>query len=75
MTGPGRPKLGWTVTRIRAGRTEPKGVDMAWDFETEPEFESKLEWIRQFVVDRIEPLDLIYPGARSTRSTTRLPRS
>ena len=35
---------------------------MAWDFETEPEFESKLEWIRQFVVDRIEPLDLIYPG-------------
>ena len=35
---------------------------MAWDFETEPEFESKLEWIRQFVADRIEPLDLIYPG-------------
>ena len=35
---------------------------MAWDFETEPEFEAKLEWIRQFVADRIEPLDLIYPG-------------
>ena len=34
---------------------------MAWDFETEPEFEAKLEWIRQFVAERIEPLDLIYP--------------
>ena len=35
---------------------------MAWDFETEPEFEAKLEWIRQFVAENIEPLDLIYPG-------------
>ena len=35
---------------------------MAWDFETEPEFEAKLEWIRQFVAERIEPLDLIYRG-------------
>ena len=34
---------------------------MAWDFETEPEFEEKLEWIRQFVADRVEPLDLLYP--------------
>ena len=35
---------------------------MAWDFETEPEFEAKLDWIRQFVAENIEPLDLIYPG-------------
>jgi acyl-CoA dehydrogenase len=35
---------------------------MAWDFETEPEFEAKLEWIRQFVAERIEPLDLVYGG-------------
>src|SRR6476619_6713344 len=34
---------------------------MAWDFETEPEFETKLEWIRQFVREKVEPLDLIYP--------------
>jgi len=34
---------------------------MAWDFETEPEFELKLEWIRQFVRDKVEPLDLIFP--------------
>ena len=34
---------------------------MAWDFETEPEFEKKLDWIREFVKDCIEPLDLMYP--------------
>ena len=35
---------------------------MAWDFETEPEFEEKLQWIRQFVAERVEPLDLVFPG-------------
>jgi acyl-CoA dehydrogenase len=34
---------------------------MAWDFETEPEFETKLEWIRQFVREKVEPLDLVFP--------------
>ncbi|GAY14051.1 acyl-CoA dehydrogenase family protein [Mycobacterium sp. shizuoka-1] len=35
---------------------------MAWDFSTEPEFEEKLEWIRNFVRDEIEPLEVIFPG-------------
>jgi len=35
---------------------------MAWDFSTEPEFEEKLEWIREFRSERIEPLDLLHPG-------------
>ncbi len=35
---------------------------MVWDFETEPEFEEKLDWMRQFVADNVEPLDLLYPG-------------
>jgi acyl-CoA dehydrogenase len=35
---------------------------MVWDFSTEPEFEDKLEWMRGFVRDRIQPLDLLYPG-------------
>ncbi|WP_327432335.1 MULTISPECIES: acyl-CoA dehydrogenase family protein [unclassified Streptomyces] len=35
---------------------------MGWDFRTEPEFEEKLEWIRHFRAERIEPLDLLYPG-------------
>jgi acyl-CoA dehydrogenase len=35
---------------------------MAWDFSTEPEFEEKLEWIRRFRDEEIEPLDLLYGG-------------
>lgn len=35
---------------------------MAWDFSTEPEFESKLDWARDFVAERVEPLDLLFPG-------------
>jgi acyl-CoA dehydrogenase len=33
---------------------------MAWDFSTEPEFEEKLDWIRGFVAEEIEPLDLAF---------------
>ena len=32
---------------------------MAWDFETEPEFESKLEWMRGFVKEEIFPLETL----------------
>ena len=32
---------------------------MAWDFETEPEFEAKLEWMRGFVRDEIMPLETL----------------
>ncbi len=35
---------------------------MVWDFETEPEFEEKLQWIREFKKEYIEPLDLVYGG-------------
>ncbi|BBY58171.1 acyl-CoA dehydrogenase family protein [Mycolicibacterium sarraceniae] len=35
---------------------------MAWDFSTEPEFEEKLEWIRNFVREDIEPLEVIFPS-------------
>jgi acyl-CoA dehydrogenase len=34
---------------------------MAWDFSTDPEFQTKLDWARQFVAERVEPLDLCYP--------------
>jgi acyl-CoA dehydrogenase len=33
---------------------------MAWDFSTEPEYEEQLEWVRGFVRDEIEPLDLAF---------------
>ncbi|MBN9097672.1 MAG: acyl-CoA dehydrogenase family protein [Pseudonocardia sp.] len=32
---------------------------MAWDFSTEPEFETKLAWMRQFVRDEIIPLETL----------------
>jgi hypothetical protein len=32
---------------------------MAWDFRTDEAFEPELVWIRQFVREEIEPLDLV----------------
>lgn len=35
---------------------------MPWDFETEPEFQEKLDWIDEFVREEVEPLDLFFHG-------------
>ena len=35
-------------------------MKMAWDFTTEPEFASKLEWMDAFVSEEVEPLDLVW---------------
>src|SRR5215475_6379587 len=32
---------------------------MAWDFETEPEFQLHLDWTDKFVREEVEPLDLV----------------
>jgi acyl-CoA dehydrogenase len=32
---------------------------VAWDFETDPEFQEQLDWIKDFVRDEVEPLDLV----------------
>lgn len=32
---------------------------MAWDFETDPEFQQELDWVDEFVREEIEPLDFI----------------
>jgi len=32
---------------------------MAWDFETEPEFQEQLDWIDALVREEIEPLDYV----------------
>src|SRR5499427_5144702 len=32
---------------------------MAWDFSTEPEFEKKLEWMREFVREEVFPLEVL----------------
>jgi acyl-CoA dehydrogenase len=33
---------------------------MAWDFETEPEFQKKLDWANAFVREEVEPLDQLW---------------
>ncbi|ADP83372.1 acyl-CoA dehydrogenase family protein [Pseudofrankia inefficax] len=34
---------------------------MAWDFETDPEYQKKLDWADEFVRNEVEPLDLAFP--------------
>src|ERR1700678_3058627 len=34
---------------------------MAWDFETDQEYQEKLDWVDQFVREEVEPLDLAFP--------------
>ena len=36
---------------------------MAWDFETEPEFQEKLDWMDAFVREQVEPLDYAFRDA------------
>lgn len=33
-----------------------------WDFSTEPEFQKKLDWIKEFVAAECEPLDRLFPS-------------
>ena len=40
---------------------------MAWDFETEPEFQEKLDWVDTFVREEVEPLDLLWPHEMFTQ--------
>ena len=32
---------------------------MAWDFETDPEFQEELDWVADFVREEVEPLDFV----------------
>src|SRR5580704_4893689 len=34
---------------------------MGWDFETDPEYQEKLDWVDRFVREEVEPLDLAFP--------------
>jgi len=36
---------------------------MAWDFETDPEFQEKLDWMDRFVSEQVEPLDYAFRDA------------
>jgi acyl-CoA dehydrogenase len=39
---------------------------MAWDFETDPDFQSKLDWADEFVREEVEPLDALWGGLAYT---------
>jgi acyl-CoA dehydrogenase len=34
---------------------------MAWEFETDPEFQEELDWVEHFVRTEVEPLDFVVP--------------
>ncbi len=34
---------------------------MAWDFETDSEYQKKLDWASEFVREEVEPLDMVFP--------------
>src|SRR3546814_692927 len=36
---------------------------MAWDFQTDPEFQEKLDWVANFCKEKVEPLDHVFPYA------------
>jgi acyl-CoA dehydrogenase len=39
---------------------------MAWDFETDPDYQQLLDWADGFVRDEVEPLDLVWPHQQFT---------
>ena len=39
---------------------------MAWDFETDPDFQAKLDWADEFVREEVEPLDALWGGLAYT---------
>ncbi len=39
---------------------------MAWDFETEPDYQEKLDWVDTFVREKVEPLDFLFPREQFT---------
>ena len=38
---------------------------MAWDFETDPEFQKKLDWIEEFMTEKVEPLSNLTGAMRT----------
>jgi acyl-CoA dehydrogenase len=43
-----------------------RGEAMAWDFETDPEFQKKLDWIETFMEDEVEPISHLGMAAFSS---------
>uniref|UniRef100_A0AAU1M383 Acyl-CoA dehydrogenase family protein n=1 Tax=Streptomyces sp. NBC_00148 TaxID=2903626 RepID=A0AAU1M383_9ACTN len=41
-----------------------------WDFSTDPEFQQKLDWMKTFVREEVEPLDLLFPAGGDPYDTS-----
>ena len=39
---------------------------MAWEFETDPEYQTKLDWAEEFVRTEVEPIDMLWRGLEFT---------
>src|SRR5262249_39115562 len=63
----GSPRRRRPDRRRNDGAPSPRrrdgGAHMAWDFETEPEFQEKLDWMDVFVRERVELLDYAFRDA------------
>ncbi len=44
---------------------------MAWDFETDPEFQKELDWVESFVTQEVEPLDYVVENPYDLANETR----
>lgn len=42
-----------------------------WNFQTEPEFEKKLDWMRKVVREEVEPIDFLFHRRATARATRR----
>lgn len=49
-------------------------IAVGWDFETEPEFQEKLDWADAFVKEEVEPLDMLWKGLEFTPPSPQLRR-
>ena len=52
---------------ILAGFPDRRALTVAWDFETDPEFEEQLEWMRAFIDTELIPLEPILQRAHARR--------
>jgi acyl-CoA dehydrogenase len=45
-----------------------------WDFETDPEYQAKLDWVKEFVAEKVEPLDYLWPHGQFDPMTDEMKR-
>jgi hypothetical protein len=57
------------AARDNRAKTERENA-MAWDFETDPEYQKKLDWVQAFVENEVEPLTHIGVGLGGVKSKT-----